>query len=79
MHPHGRGAGAVLHTRGDSMSHTTNVPELLANGSREDLLAYCAWNDRNGVWSDDDCAAEDMEPATIDELRAIIEEWERTL
>jgi hypothetical protein len=61
------------------MSHTTNVPELLANGSRDDLLAYCAWNDRHGVWSDDECAAEGIEPATVDELRAIITEWERTL
>ena len=60
------------------MSHTTNVPELLATGTRADLLAYCQWNDRHGVWSDTDCAAEDMEPATVEELRAIIMEWERT-
>jgi len=59
------------------MSHTTNVPELLATGTREDLLAYCQWNDRNGVWSDDDRAAEDYPPATVDELRAIITEWDR--
>jgi hypothetical protein len=61
------------------MSHTTNVPELLANGTREDLLAYCQWNDRHGVWTDGDCALEGIEPATIDELRAIITEWEANL
>lgn len=61
------------------MSHTTNVQQLLATGTRADLLAYCQWNDRHGVWSDDDCAAEGIEPATVDELRAIITEWEATL
>jgi len=61
------------------MSHTTNVQQLLATGSREDLIAYCKWNDPNGVWSDDDCAAEGIEPATLDDLRAIITEWETTL
>ena len=59
------------------MSHTTNIPELLANGTRDDLLAYCQWNDRHGVWTDDDCAAEGIEPATIEELRDIIREWMR--
>ena len=57
------------------MSHTTNVPELLATGTRDDLLAYCQWNDRNGVWSDDDCALEGIEPATVEELRSIIRAW----
>jgi hypothetical protein len=61
------------------MSRTTNVQQLLATGTREDLIAYCAWNDRNGVWSDDDCALEGIEPATIDDLRAIIMDWEATL
>lgn len=75
MHPHGAGAWGLFHTRGDDMSHTTNVPELLATGSREDLLAYCQWNDRNGVWSDTDCAAEGIEPATVEELRSIIRAW----
>ena len=57
------------------MSHTTNIPQLRATGTREELIAYCQWNDRNGVWSDDECAAEGIEPATIDELRAIIQAW----
>jgi hypothetical protein len=55
--------------------HNTNLANLLATGTREDLLAYCIWNDRNGVWTDEDCAAEDMAPPTIEELRAIIADW----
>jgi len=61
------------------MSHTTNVQQLLATGSRDDLIAYCQWNDRNGIWSDDDRSCEDYAPATLADLRAIITEWETTL
>jgi hypothetical protein len=57
------------------MSHTTNIPQLLATGTRADLIAYCQWNDRNGIWTDDDCALEGIEPATVDELRSIIQAW----
>lgn len=57
--------------------HTTDIPTLLATGTRDQLLAYCIWNDRHGVWTDAQCAAEDMEPPTVDELRAIITDWAR--
>jgi hypothetical protein len=59
------------------MSHTTNIPQLLATGTREDLIAYCQWNDRNGLWSDDDRASEDYEPATLEYLRSVIAAWDR--
>ena len=59
------------------MSHTTNVQQLLATGTRDELLAYCQWNDRNGIWADGDRAAEDYPPATINELRECIAAWER--
>ena len=55
--------------------HTINMADLLANGTRDDLLAYCAWNDPNGVWTDEQAALEGYEPATVADLRAIIQAW----
>jgi hypothetical protein len=53
----------------------TDMTDLLENGSRAELLAYCAWNDPNGVWTDEQCASEGYEPATVEDLRAIIQAW----
>ena len=34
--------------------------ELLTHGTREQLIAWLAWNDRNGIWSDEDSRTNDM-------------------
>ena len=53
----------------------TNMADLLANGSLEDLINYCEWNDRNGCYSDVACDVEGLERPTIEELRSIIQNW----
>ena len=32
--------------------------------SRDDLIAILVWNDRNGCYTDEQCAVEDMDPLT---------------
>lgn len=50
------------------------VPEtqrdILLNGTREDLIQWLRWNDRNGAWSDDDSAAEGWRSITLEQARA---------
>jgi hypothetical protein len=53
----------------------TNMADLLTNGSRDDLIQYCAWNDSNGIWTDEQCKLEGYAPATVEELREIIQRW----
>jgi hypothetical protein len=55
--------------------HNTNMADLLAHGDRDDLIQYCAWNDANGIWTDEQCRREGYEPATVEDLRAIIQAW----
>lgn len=42
---------------------------------RQRLIAACQANDRNGVWTDADCRAEDMPISTVGDLTAIIRQW----
>jgi hypothetical protein len=53
----------------------TNMADLLANGTRQQLMDYCVWNDANGIWTDEQCEFEGYEPATIEDLRAMIRYW----
>ena len=46
----------------ESMRDVTK--EDLKNMSREQLIAWLKWNDRNGVYSDEDSQREGMEPIT---------------
>lgn len=55
--------------------HNIDLNDLLQNGSRADLIAYCEWNDRNGAYNDADCDAEDIARPTIEDLRRIIRNW----
>jgi hypothetical protein len=34
---------------------------------REKLIGWLQWNDPNGIWSDKDMVANDMDPMTVDE------------
>jgi hypothetical protein len=44
--------------------------DILLNGRREDIIVWLAWNDPNGVWSDQDSAAEGWKPMTLEQSRA---------
>lgn len=44
--------------------------DILLNGTREDLIQWLQWNDRNGVWSDEDSATEGWKPMTLEQARA---------
>ena len=55
--------------------HDTNMADLLANGTRQQLMDYCVWNDRHGIWTDEQCELEGYDPPTIENLRASIQAW----
>jgi len=40
---------------------------------RNDYIAFFEWNDRNGIYSDADCDAEDMPRLTIEECRQMMD------
>jgi hypothetical protein len=42
----------------DTIKHRPRLPEICADSSREDLIAWLCANDRNGCYSDADCTAE---------------------
>jgi hypothetical protein len=43
---------------------------LLGNGTREQLIAWLVWNDRNGIYTDRDSEAEGYPPLTLETARA---------
>lgn len=59
----------VLNLANEAARTSTNLgaPVLTATSSREDLIRWLAWNDRNGCYTDSDCAAEGMDPLTTRE------------
>ena len=59
----------VLNLANESARTSTNLgaPVLTATSSREDLIRWLAWNDRNGCYTDSDCSAEGMDPLTTRE------------
>ena len=50
-------------------------PVTLDRLTRAQLIELCAWNDRNGVWTDEQSDGEGMARATVADLRAIILDW----
>lgn len=42
---------------------------IVDTNSRESLIAWLCWNDRNGCYTDEDSIAEFGSPATLEELR----------
>ena len=46
-----------------------------ADATRGALLAFCMAADSNGCWTDAQCEIEGMEPATREDLLAIIAAW----
>ncbi len=43
---------------------------MLAAGSREEIIRWLEWNDSNGVWSDEDSAAEGWRSISLEDARA---------
>ena len=43
--------------------------------SREDLISYCSWNDKNGCFTDEDSKDEELPCLTWNHLYLIIEHW----
>jgi len=40
--------------------------------TRDQLIAFLVWNDRNGVYSDDDCEAEGYDLLTLETARLLV-------
>ena len=39
---------------------TDDAHGIMCHGTREEMIDWCAWNDRNGVFRDEDCEAEGL-------------------
>ena len=46
--------------------------DALNSGDRESLIYWLCFNDRNGIYSDEDCRAEGQRPLTEDEARMVL-------
>jgi len=46
--------------------------DILENGTRNDVINWLCWNDRNGCYRDDDAIAEGYDPLTLEEARDIM-------
>lgn len=55
------------------MKHPNNSAarqqDILNNGTREQVIAWLAWNDANGVYTDEDSEAEGFAPLTLEQAR----------
>jgi len=47
----------------------TRQEDILNNGTREQVIAWLAWNDANGIYTDEDSEAEGLEPLTLEQAR----------
>jgi hypothetical protein len=45
---------------------------LLSSGTREDIIAWLVWNDRNGIYTDEDSVLEDYPPLTLESARELM-------
>jgi hypothetical protein len=45
---------------------------LLSSGTREDIIAWLVWNDRNGIYTDEDSVLEDYLPLTLESARVLM-------
>lgn len=51
---------------------------LMTTWSHKDLIDWLCWNDPNGIWTDEDMIANDMDPMSqeeaVDQVMAFVEE-----
>lgn len=59
---------------GGMLSSNRGAPFVTVDSTRETLIAWLGWNDRNGTYSDDDCRREGMTPLTLTEAWALLAE-----
>ncbi len=46
--------------------------QSLTRGSREDIIEWLQWNDRNDIWADEDSEANERTPLTLEEARNLM-------
>ena len=69
-----RGAIAAKANDGeDTITHRPRLPEICADSSRDDLIAWLCANDRNGCYSDEDCKIEGLSRTSVVGAWALIE------
>jgi len=49
--------------------------DILENGTRNDVINWLCWNDRNGCYRDDDAITEGYDPLTLEQARDIMRRW----
>lgn len=52
--------------------YQTLTVKQAAQLTREQLIAFLAWNDRNGVYTDEDCEAEGYDLLTLESARLLV-------
>jgi hypothetical protein len=63
-------ATPAKHTGEQTMQHVTF--EQLSVADRSFLIRWLSWNDRHGVYTDEDSAAEGLPPITLEEARDLV-------
>lgn len=65
-----QGAGYDWH-RGEATNGIRNFPAepRVDLADRNSIIRWLAWNDRNGCYTDADCASEGLEPLTLEDAR----------
>jgi len=46
--------------------------KIISSGSREDIISWLVCNDPNGIYTDNDCKNEGMEPLSLEEARSLM-------
>ena len=49
--------------------------DAIANNDRQGLIRFLVWVDGNGIWSDQDSIANDMEPIGLQEAKEKAQEF----
>lgn len=57
---------AALVTLANQQSNAPGQPMLTVDSTRETLISWLGWNDRNGCYTDADCDAEGMDRLTVE-------------
>jgi hypothetical protein len=48
---------------------------ILSHGVREDIIEWLAWNDRNGIYSDEACEVEGIDKLTLESARELMKQF----